>query len=85
MCKIGVVPRMGIFRPIPGTHLEKHPTPSPGYLVHIYRNLRELTMKYGVDFGLPGLRPNLCRNQGVRRSESDHAGNHGMRIGRWPA
>ena len=22
---MGVVPRLGIFRPIPGTHLEKHP------------------------------------------------------------
>lgn len=54
LCKLGVVPRMGIFRPIPGTHLEKHPTPSPGYLVYIYRKLRELTMKYGVDSGCPG-------------------------------
>jgi hypothetical protein len=54
LCKLGVVPRMGIFRPIPGTHLEKHPTPSPGYLAYIYRKLRELTMKYGVDSGCPG-------------------------------
>jgi len=54
LCKLGVVPRMGIFRPIPGTHLEKHPTPSPGFLVHIYRHLRELTMKYGIDSGCPG-------------------------------
>lgn len=54
LCKIGVVPRMGVFRPIPGTHLEKHPTPSEGYLVYIYRKLRELTMHYGVDSGCPG-------------------------------
>lgn len=54
LCKLGVVPRMGVFRPIPGTHLEKHPTPSPGYLVYIYRRLRELTMKYNVDTGCPG-------------------------------
>jgi hypothetical protein len=54
LCKIGVVPRMGVFRPIPGTHLEKHPTPSEGYLVYIYRKLRELTMQYGVDTGCPG-------------------------------
>lgn len=54
LCKLGVVPRMGIFRPIPGTHLEKHPTPSPGYLVYIYRKLRELTMQYGIDSGCPG-------------------------------
>ena len=54
LCKIGVVPRMGVFRPIPGTHLEKHPTPSEGYLVYIYRKLRELTMHYGIDSGCPG-------------------------------
>lgn len=54
LCQLGVVPRMGIFRPIPGTHLEKHPTPSPAFLVHVYRALRELTMKYGVDSGCPG-------------------------------
>jgi pyruvate-formate lyase-activating enzyme len=54
LCKIGVVPRMGVFRPIPGTHLEKHPTPSEGFLVYIYRKLRELTMHYGVDSGCPG-------------------------------
>lgn len=54
LCKIGVVPRMGVFRPIPGTHLEMHPTPSEGYLVYIYRKLRELTMQYGVDSGCPG-------------------------------
>ena len=54
LCKLGVVPRMGVFRPIPGTHLEKHPTPSEGYLVYIYRKLRELTMQYGIDTGCPG-------------------------------
>jgi biotin synthase-like enzyme len=54
LCKLGVVPRMGVFRPIPGTHLEKHPTPSEGYLVTIYRKLRELTMQYGIDTGCPG-------------------------------
>jgi hypothetical protein len=54
LCKLGVIPRMSVFRPIPGTHLEKHPTPSEGYLVYIYRQLRELTMRYGVDTGCPG-------------------------------
>lgn len=54
LCKLGVVPRMGVFRPIPGTHLEKHPTPSEGYLVYIYKKLRELTMQYGIDTGCPG-------------------------------
>ena len=54
LCKLGVVPRMGVFRPIPGTHLEKHPAPGEGYLVHIYRKLRELTMQYGIDTGCPG-------------------------------
>lgn len=54
LCKLGVVPRMGVFRPIPGTHLEKHPTPGDGYLVYIYRKLRELTMQYGIDTGCPG-------------------------------
>ena len=54
LCQLGVVPRMGIFRPIPGTHLEKHPTPTPAFLVEVYRSLRELTMKYGVDSGCPG-------------------------------
>ncbi len=54
LCQMGVVPRLGIFRPIPGTHLEKHPVPSPEYLVYCYRKLREITMKYGVDSGCPG-------------------------------
>jgi hypothetical protein len=54
LCKLGVVPRMGVFRPIPGTHLEKHPVSSEGYLVYIYRKLRELTMQYGIDTGCPG-------------------------------
>lgn len=54
LCQLGVVPRMGIFRPIPGTHLEKHPVPSPEYLVYCYRKLRELTMKYGIDSGCAG-------------------------------
>lgn len=54
LCQMGVVPRLGIFRPIPGTHLEKHPVPSPEYLVYCYRKLREITMKYGVDSGCAG-------------------------------
>ncbi len=54
LCQLGVVPRMSIFRPIPGTHLERHPTPSPAFLVKVYRALRELTMKYGVDSGCAG-------------------------------
>ena len=54
LCQLGVVPRMGVFRPIPGTHLEKHPVPTPAFLVHVYRALRELTIKYGVDSGCPG-------------------------------
>jgi hypothetical protein len=54
LCKMGVVPRLGVFRPIPGTALEKHPAPTPEYLVYVYRRLRELTMKYGVDSGCPG-------------------------------
>ncbi len=54
LCKMGVVPRLGIFRPIPGTHLEKHPVPTPEYLVYCYRHLRDLTMKYCVDSGCPG-------------------------------
>ncbi|MBT8363026.1 MAG: radical SAM protein [Desulfobacterales bacterium] len=54
LCQMGVVPRLGIFRPIPGTHLEKHPVPSPEYLIYCYRNLREITMEYGVDSGCAG-------------------------------
>ena len=54
LCKMGVVPRLGVFRPIPGTALEKHPVPSPEYLAYCYRHLREITMKYGVDSGCPG-------------------------------
>ena len=54
LCKMGVVPRLGVFRPIPGTALEKHPAPSPEYLIYCYRKLREFTMKYGVDSGCPG-------------------------------
>lgn len=54
MCKMGVVPRMGVFRPIPGTPFEKHPTLKPEDLVYIYRKARELMLKYGVDSGCPG-------------------------------
>lgn len=54
LCKMGVVPRLGVFRPIPGTALEKHPVPSPEYLAYCYRHLRKITMKYGVDSGCPG-------------------------------
>ena len=54
MCKMGVVPRMGVFRPIPGTPLEKHPVPKVEDLVYIYRKARDLTFKYNVDSGCPG-------------------------------
>jgi hypothetical protein len=54
LCKMGVVPRLSIFRPIPGTALEKHPVSSAVDLIYIYRRLREITMKYGVDSGCPG-------------------------------
>jgi hypothetical protein len=54
LCQMGVVPRLEIFRPIPGTPLEKHPAPSPEFLVYVYRKLREITMKYGVDSGCSG-------------------------------
>ena len=54
LCRMGVVPRLSVFRPIPGTHLEKHPVASPEYLIYVYRRLRELTIKYGVDSGCPG-------------------------------
>ncbi len=54
LCKMGVVPRLSVFRPIPGTALEKHPVASPVDLIYIYRHLRELTIKYGVDSGCPG-------------------------------
>ncbi len=54
LCRMGVVPRMSVFRPIPGTAMERYPAPSPEYLVYCYRRLREITMKYGVDSGCPG-------------------------------
>jgi len=54
LCKMGVVPRMSVFRPIPGTAMERYPAPSTEYLVYCYRHLREITMKYGVDSGCPG-------------------------------
>jgi len=54
LCRMGVVPRLSIFRPIPGTPFERHPVATPTDLVYIYRRLRELTMKYGVDSGCPG-------------------------------
>jgi hypothetical protein len=54
LCKMGVVPRMSVFRPIPGTAMERYPAPSPEYLIYCYRRLREITMKYGVDSGCPG-------------------------------
>jgi len=54
MCRSGVVPRLSVFRPIPGSPLERHPVASPTDLVYIYRRLRELTLKYGVDSGCSG-------------------------------
>jgi len=54
LCKMGVVPRMSVFRPIPGTAMERYPTPTPEYLIYCYRRLREITMKYDVDSGCPG-------------------------------
>jgi hypothetical protein len=54
MCRIGVVPRLSVFRPIPGSPLERHPVASPTDLIYIYRKLRDLTMEYGIDSGCPG-------------------------------
>ena len=54
LCKMGVVPRLSVFRPMPGTAFEHHPVSSVTDLVYIYRRLQEITTKYGVDSGCPG-------------------------------
>lgn len=54
VCRMGVVPRLSVFRPIPGGVFERHPIASVEDLVYIYRRLREITTKYGVDSGCPG-------------------------------
>jgi hypothetical protein len=68
---MGVVPRLSIFRPIPGTFLEKHPVPSPEYLIYCYRKLRQISIKYGVDSGCPG-----CGRTFVATKEYDGTNPH---------
>lgn len=54
LCDMGVVPRISVFRPMPGTALEKHPVSKVRDLVYIYRKTRKITLEHSIDSGCPG-------------------------------
>ncbi|UCG68268.1 MAG: hypothetical protein JSV09_10645 [Thermoplasmata archaeon] len=51
LSSIGVIPKLSIFRPLTGSLLEKHPTPSPELLIYVYKKAKELTDNYGIPLG----------------------------------
>lgn len=51
LCKRGVMPILSPFRPIPGTPLSDHPTPTPELLYQSWKQSEEIAQEYGLCLG----------------------------------